>query len=116
MNIHFRLIHRSDFMTILKFKFENINGAEELIQLSESNENIELIQEKNFSGDITTIELYVSLGINVIAVLVPVIKKLIDKQKISGLTIDGDKIEVKNVSEKLIEEVITKKLENNSDK
>ena len=97
-------------MNIFKFEFENIGDANDLFELANSNENIDIIQEKNFSGDITTIELYVSMGINVIAVVVPIIKTLIKHHKISSVTIDGDKIEAKNISEELAEKMIIDKI------
>lgn len=99
-------------MNIFKFEFENIGDANNLFELANSNENIEIIQEKNFSGDITTIELYVSMGINVIAIVVPIIKTLIKNHKISSVTIDGDKIEAKNISEELAEKIIIDKINN----
>ena len=78
--------------------------------LQETTDEIDIIESKNFNGDITTIELYVSLSINIIAVIVPVIKMYIDNKKVSKMTIDGDKIELSNVSEKLIKETLEKKL------
>lgn len=97
-------------MTVINLKFEDINEATELINLADSNEEIEIIQEKNFSGDITTVELYVTLGINIITVIAPIIKRLIDKHKVSGLKIDGKTIELNNVSEQLVEKILMEKL------
>lgn len=99
-------------MTIINLKFEDINEAAELINLADSNEEMDIIQEKNFSGDITTVELYVTLGINIITVLAPIIKSLIDKHKVSGLKIDGETIELNNVSEQLVEKILMEKLNN----
>ena len=101
-------------MNIFKFEFEYIGDASDLFELANSNENIDIIEEKNFSGDITTIELYVSLGINAAAVVVPIIKALIKQHKISSVTIDGNKIEAKNISEDLAEKIIMDKINNKS--
>lgn len=43
------------------------------------NKSIDIIQGRNFSGDITNIELYFRLATDVIAVLTPVITLLIQK-------------------------------------
>lgn len=99
-------------MTIINLKFEDINEAADLINLADSSEDIEIIKEKNFSGDITTVELYVTLGINIITVIVPIIKSLIDKHKVSCLKIDGETIELNNVSEQLVEKILIEKLNN----
>ena len=83
-------------MNVIKIDLENLSDANELLNLADSNENIDVIQEKNFNGDITTLELYISMTLNVIALIVPVLIKLIKYKKIESLVIDGDKIEVKN--------------------
>jgi len=93
-------------MNVIKIDLENLSDANELLNLADSNENIDVIQEKNFNGDITTLELYISMTLNVIALIVPVLIKLIKYKKIESLVIDGDKIEVKNISEDLAEKII----------
>ncbi len=103
-------------MNVIKIDLENLSDANELLNLADSNENIDVIQEKNFNGDITTLELYISMTLNVIALIVPVLIKLIKYKKIESLVIDGDKIEVKNISEDLAEKIIFNKLKEHIDK
>lgn len=95
----------------IEIEMDEVEYASELIRLAETNEDMDIITEKNFSGDLTTIELYISLTINVVTVLVPIIKSLIKHKKISSLKIDGQKIEVNNVSQELIEKILKKKME-----
>lgn len=95
----------------IEIEMDEVEYASELIRLAETNEDMDIITEKNFSGDLTTIELYISLTINVVTVLVPIIKSLIKHKKISSLKIDGQKIEVNNVSQKLIEKILKQKME-----
>lgn len=95
----------------IEIEIDDVEYAANLIKLAETNEDIDIITEKNFSGDLTTIELYISLTINVVTVLVPIIKSLIKHKKISSLKIDGQKIEVNNVSQELIETILKKKME-----
>ena len=90
----------------IEIEMDEVEYASELIRLAETNEDMDIITEKNFSGDLTTIELYISLTINVVTVLVPIIKSLIKHKKISSLKIDGQKIEVNNVSQELIEKIL----------
>ena len=104
------------YMNVIKIDLENLSDANELLNLADSNENIDVIQEKNFNGDITTLELYISMTLNVIALIVPVLIKLIKYKKIESLVIDGDKIEVKNISEDLAEKIIFNKLKEHIDK
>lgn len=94
----------------LHMDFRKTEDAKPLFALAENNEDIEIIQEKNFSGDITTIELYISMSINVIMAVFSVIKTLIKRNKISSLKINGDKIEVNNVTQDLVEKIIEQKL------
>lgn len=61
----------------IEIEMDEVEYASELIRLAETNEDMDIITEKNFSGDLTTIELYISLTINVVTVLVPIIKSLI---------------------------------------
>lgn len=97
----------------IELEIDESKSFDELIELSEKEEDIDIITEKNFTGDITTIEIFVAT----LEVLVPAIVAMIKKRKISSMKIDGEKIEVKNVSEKLIEKVlmdrINKKPESN---
>ncbi len=76
-----------------------------------NNDNIDIIQGRNFSGDITNIELYFRLATDVIAVLTPIITLLIQKKRISTIKIDGNKIELENVSHELAEEALRKHFE-----
>lgn len=82
-----------------------------LYKLAEEQENIDIIEEKSFNGNLTNIELYISLTVNVIAVIVPVIKTLIKQNKVSSLKMDGKKIELVNVSQDLIEQILKEKIE-----
>ena len=95
----------------IEIEMDEVEYASELLRLAETNDEMDIITEKNFSGDLTTIELYISLTINVVTVLVPIIKSLIKHKKISSLKIDGQKIEVNNVSQKLIEKILKQKME-----
>lgn len=97
-------------MNLLEFEVWESNDAKELFDLADSNDDIDIVSEKNFSGDVTAIELYISSGINLLTVVIPIIITLIKKKKISKLKIDGDKLEIDNVSEELVEKVLIKKL------
>lgn len=50
----------------IELQVEQTEDLLELFDLSDNNENIDAIVEKNFTGDLTTIELYISLTVNVI--------------------------------------------------
>ena len=95
------------------FKIEiavtEIESAGELFKIAEEDDNIDIITEKNFNGDITTIELYISLALSTLAVIVPIIKAMIKKNKVSSLKLNGDKIEIENVSQELIEKILVEK-------
>lgn len=93
----------------IEIEVSEIECAEELIKLADENDNIDVITDKNFNGDITTIELYISLALNVVTVIVPIVKAMIKQNKVSSLKIDGDKIELENVSQKLIEQILVEK-------
>lgn len=97
-------------MNFIQLDVVDSRDIQELFDLAGKNENIDIIQGKNFSGDITTIELYISMAVNVMAVVVPLLKTLIKQNKLSSLKINGDKIELINVSEELIEKVLEQKL------
>lgn len=97
-------------MNVIKIDLWDPDDASELISIAESNEGIDAVQEKNFSGDITTLELYVSLGVNVLTIIVSVINTLIQKKKVSSIKINGEAVEINNVSQDLIEKVLNAKL------
>lgn len=105
------ILDGGEAMHKIEIEMDEVEYASELIRLAETNEDMDIITEKNFSGDLTTIELYISLTINVVTVLVPIIKSLIKHKKISSLKIDGQKIEVNNVSQELIEKILKQKME-----
>lgn len=93
----------------------SLEDVHELFDMADNNENIDLITQKNFNGDVTTIELYISLAVNVIAVVVPVINALISQRRVSSLKIDGKKIEVENVTQDLIEKILKENFVKESD-
>lgn len=97
-------------MNVIKIDLWNPNDASELIGIAKENEGVDVIQEKNFSGDITTLELYISLGVNILTIIVSVINTLIQKKKVSSIKINGETIEIRNVSQDLIEIVLKAKL------
>jgi len=84
----------------------------ELQVLVEKDENIDMIQGRNFSGDLTSIEIYVPLIVSVIASITPIITAWIQKKQVSSIKIDGEKLELNNVSPKITEEVLRKYFEN----
>ncbi len=89
----------------------DFNVLSELESYLGENENIDIIQGRNFSGDLTNIELYFRLATDVIAVLTPIITLLIQKKRVSSIKIDGNKIELENVSHELAEEALRKHFE-----
>ena len=95
----------------IEIEMDEVEYASELLRLAETNDEMDIITEKNFSGDLTTIELYISLTVNLFTILVPIIKSLIKHKKISSLRIDNQKIEVNNVSQELIEKILKQKME-----
>ncbi len=104
-------------MNVIKIDLWNPDDASELMSIAEGNEGVDTVQEKNFSGDITTLELYISLGVNVLTIIVSVINTLIQKKKVSSIKINGEAVEINNVSQDLIEKVLYAKLnlaDNNS--
>ena len=76
------------------------------------NNDIDIIHGRNFSGDLTNIEVYIPHIISVISIVVPVIVTLIKKNRVSSVKIDGKKIELKNVSNKIAEDALNKYFEN----
>lgn len=49
------------------------------------NENIDIIQGKNFSGNISNIEIYAPLVVSVISAITPIVLSLISKHRISSI-------------------------------
>lgn len=94
----------------IELDMEEIEDISDIMQLEEENDEIDIITEKNFTGDITTVEIF----IGVLEVLIPVVRSLIKNKKISSMKLDGDKIEIKNVSEELVKKILTEKYKNNS--
>ena len=88
--------------------------VEKFYELAETYEELDVIEEKSFNGDLTTITLYISLTGNIIAILVPIIKTLIEQRKVSKLKMDKEKIELENVSEGLIKQLIQYYCEKNN--
>lgn len=70
------------------------------------NENIDIIQGKNFSGNISNIEIYAPLVVSVISAITPIVLSLISKHRISSIKIDGDKLDITNVSEAIAKKVV----------
>lgn len=97
----------------IELQVEQAQDIQQLLDMADG-ENIDVIVEKNFTGDLTTIELYASLTANIILVLVPVIKSLIKEHKVSSIKIDGDKIEVENVTQDMLEKILTLKFQQNT--
>lgn len=87
--------------------------ADELNQI----EQVDVIIGKNFSGEITNLEIYLPLITNVILAITPILTAFIEayfsNRKSSSITIDGEKIEVSNVSPKLVEKVLKQHFEAN---
>ena len=79
-------------------------------------EEVTVATEKNFNGDLTTIELYISEGLNILFLIVSLIKSYIKQKKVSSLVLDKDKIELHNVSEETIMKVLDAWAQRNSRK
>lgn len=94
----------------IQIEFRNPEDAREILSLAEQYDDIKAIEEKSFTGDVTTIELYVSVAINILTIVGAAVKALIAKKKVSSVKIDGDKIELNNVSEDLIKRIVERKL------
>lgn len=94
----------------IQIEFHNPEDAREILSLAEQYEDITAIEEKSFTGDVTTIELYVSVTINILTIVGAAVNGLIAKKKVSSVKIDGDKIELNNVSEDLIKRIVESKL------
>ena len=87
----------------------------DFIQTTKIEEELEVIHEKNFNGTSMIVEVFIN-SIPAIALITPVIIAKIKKKNLSNLKIEGDKIEIDNVSEKFIKELLEKTLSNKSDK
>lgn len=98
----------------IQLEVTKLDDAKDFFEMEKEYDGIAIIQEKSFSGDITIIELYISAAINVLTIVGITLNALIKKKKVSTLIIDGERIEIKNVSEKLIERTITSKLNQNT--
>lgn len=94
----------------IQIEFNNPDDAKEILTLAEKYSEITAIEEKSFTGDVTTIELYVSVAINILTIVGAAVNALIAKKKVSSVKIDGDKIELNNVSEDLIKRIVESKL------
>lgn len=94
----------------IQIEFNNPDDAKEILTLAEKYDEITAIEEKSFTGNVTTIELYVSVAINILTIVGAAVNALIAKKKVSSVKIDGDKIELNNVSEDLIKRIIESKL------
>lgn len=103
-------------MHMIQIETVDFNIIEEFRKLSERDENIDVIHGRNFNGDLTNIELYVELTIGVIAAITPIIVALIKNHKITSIKVDGDKMELTNVSSKTTEEFIKEYFESKQTK
>lgn len=90
----------------------NINESrivDDLKKIAITEQDVEIIHEKNFNGTETIIEIFIN-SIPVITLLVPIIVEYIKTQKISKVKIDGDKIEIENVSEEFLKNFLEERL------
>ena len=94
----------------IQIEFHNPEDARDILSLAERYDDITAIEEMSFTGDVTTIQLYVSVVINILTIVGAAVKALIAKKKVSSVKIDGDKIELNNVSEDLIKRIVERKL------
>lgn len=70
-----------------------------------------ILFRKRISAEILLLWSYICLGVNVITIIVSVINTLIQKKKVSSIKVNGETIEIKNVSQDLIEKVLNAKLQ-----
>lgn len=94
----------------IELTIDEIRDAKELFELADRNEDITITRGDDFIAgeDLTSIGLTISLAVNVITVIAPIIEQLIKQKKVSSIKIDGKKIEVTNVSRDLIEDLVKK--------
>lgn len=97
-------------MNVIKIDIGNPDDAEELLNMADQIAEIDVIQERGFNGDITTIELYISMAVNVITIITSMIGTLIQHKKVSSLKINGETLEINNVSQELVERIMREKL------
>lgn len=84
----------------------NIIDAKDLVARLNRIEEIDVIEGRNFSGELSAIEVYLPLVASVIVAITPMITAFINKNKASSIKIDGEKIELTNVSSDLAEKVL----------
>ncbi len=94
----------------------NRKAAEEAARVLNEIDNVDVIEGRNFSGEISTIEIYLPLITSVIVAVVPIITALINKHKMSSIKIDGNKLELTNISSELAENVLRQYLKDHQDK
>lgn len=94
----------------------NRKAAEEAARVLNEIDNVDVIEGRNFSGEISTIEIYLPLITSVIVAVVPIITSLINKHKMSSIKIDGNKLELTNISSELAENVLRQYLRDHQDK
>ena len=75
----------------IQIEFHNPEDAREILSLAERYEDITAIEEKSFTGDATTIELYVSVAINILTILGAAVNALTAKKKVSSVKTNGEK-------------------------
>lgn len=100
-------------MNVIQIVFQNPDDATELVNFAQSN-GVDVIKERNFNGDITTVELFISMGINILTLIVSIINMKIQQNKVSSLKINDDSIELNNVTQDLLEKILRQKF-NSSD-
>ena len=94
----------------------NRKAAEEAARVLNEIDDVDDIEGRNFSGEISTIEIYLPLITSVIVAVVPIITALINKHKMSSIKIDGNKLELTNISSELAENVLRQYLKDHQDK
>lgn len=93
-------------MHLIEIETYDSEVFEILKKVTDDNENMDIIQGKNFSGNISNIEIYAPLIISVISTITPILMTLINKHRISSIKIDGDKLDISNASEKITKLVV----------
>ena len=66
----------------IEIEVYEIECADGLFKLAENNDDIDIIKEKNFNGDITTIEVYVGLAVSIIVAVTPILKGMIARKSV----------------------------------
>ena len=77
----------------IELTIDEIRDAKELFELADRNEDITITRGDDFIAgeDLTSIGLTISLAVNVITVIAPIIEQLIKQKKVSSIKIDGKK-------------------------